>query len=44
MSANITIEFAVPAGHEQGDYARLHGNGGSGGIDRESPLKWNYSF
>lgn len=38
MSANITIEFAVPIGYESGDYAKLHGNGGSGDIDWENPL------
>ena len=38
MSAVITIEFVVPAGYEKGDYAELHGNGGSGDIDWNSPL------
>jgi len=38
MSANITIEFVVPAGHQKGDYARLHGNGGSGDIDWDGPV------
>lgn len=38
MSVNITIEFAVPIGYEQGDYAVLHGSGGSGPIDWDSPL------
>lgn len=38
MSANITIDFAVPVGHEQDDYALLHGNGGTGDIDWENPL------
>ena len=38
MSAIITIQFTVPIGHEAGDYAFLHGNGGSGDIDWDSPL------
>ena len=38
MSALITIQFVVPAGYSPGDYARLHGNGGSGGIDWDTPL------
>ena len=38
MSALVTIEFVVPAGYREGDYARLHGNGGSGSIDWENPL------
>lgn len=31
MSALVTLEFAVPVGHEAGDYATLHGNDGAGG-------------
>lgn len=38
MSALVTIEFVVPAGYREGDYARLHGNGGVGAIDWDSPL------
>lgn len=38
MSALITIEFAVPVGYNDGDYAKLHGNGGSGDIDWNSPI------
>jgi len=38
MSALITVDFVIPVGHERGDFARLHGNGGSGEIDWESPL------
>jgi len=37
MSALVTIEYIVPAGYEQGDYAKLHGNGGVG------PVDWNNS-
>lgn len=38
MSILITIEFVVPLGYDQGDYARLHGNGGEGNIDWNVPL------
>lgn len=38
MSAKITIRFIVPVGYSSGDYARLHGNGGSGSIDWYTPL------
>jgi len=38
VSAVITIESVVPVGYEDGDYARLHGNGGSGNIDWNNPL------
>jgi len=38
MSILITIEFVIPLGYDQGDYARLHGNGGEGNID------WNVSL
>ena len=38
MSAMITIEFVVPAGYQQGDYAQLHGNGGDGNVDWNNPL------
>ncbi|MHC4498039.1 MAG: hypothetical protein ACYS21_02870 [Planctomycetota bacterium] len=38
MSAVITIDFVVPVGYQAGDYARLHGNGGSGSIDWNNPL------
>jgi hypothetical protein len=38
MSAIITIKFAVPVGHQLGDFARLHGNGGEGDIDWVNPL------
>jgi len=37
MTALITVQFVVPAGHVPGDYARLHGNGGSGDIDWDTP-------
>lgn len=38
MSVLITIQFAVPVGYSLGDYAMLHGNGGSGDIDWNTPL------
>jgi len=38
MNAVVTIKFVVPVGYQQGDYAQLHGNGGSGSIDWGSPL------
>lgn len=38
MVAQITIRFVVPAGYRPGDYARLHGDGGSGEIDWDAPL------
>ena len=37
MPAKITIQFVVPIGYLQGDYAKLCSNGGSGSID------WNDS-
>lgn len=42
MSANITIQFSVPAGYQAGDYARLHGNSGSGDINWYTPLTDDY--
>ena len=33
MSAIITVEFVVPVGYVEGDYAKLHSNGGDGSID-----------
>ena len=38
MSGLVTIEHIVAAGHRRGDYAQLHGNGGDGPIDWNSPL------
>ena len=38
MDALITIRFVVPVGYSKGDYARLHGNNGSGDIDWDTPL------
>jgi len=38
MIAIITIKFCVPVGHLPGDYAMLHGNGGSGAIDWNTPI------
>lgn len=38
MTASITVEFAVPVGYIQGDYAKLFGNSGSGAIDFNNPL------
>jgi len=38
MSAEVTIQHIVPSGYQPGDYARLHGNGGSGEIDWNNPL------
>ena len=38
MRALISIQFAVPAGHQRGDYAQLCGNGGSGSVDYDNPL------
>lgn len=37
-SALITIDFVVPAGYAEGDYALLHGNGGSGDVDWDTEL------
>ena len=37
MKVLITVQFVVPVGHIPGDYARLHGNGGSGSIDWNNP-------
>ena len=41
MSAIITIEFVVPPGYQQSDYARLHGNDGDGDIDWDNPVDNN---
>lgn len=41
MTALVTIQFVVPAGHREGDYAKLHSNGGSGDIDWNSPVDNN---
>ena len=41
MSASITLEFTVAVGYAEGDYTVLHGNGGSGDIDWDSPLNNN---
>jgi len=41
MSGLITIQFAVPVGYEDGDYARLHGDGASGTIDWNNPINNN---
>ena len=30
--------FVVPKGYNPGDYAQLHGNGGSGSVDWNNPL------
>jgi len=38
MKAKITILWAIPAGYQPGDYARLYGNGGSGDINYDTPL------
>jgi len=38
MSARITISFTVPIGHRPGDYAQLHGNGGLGDIEWDTPV------
>lgn len=38
MSALVTLQFVVPAGYAEGDYAQLHGNGGSGAIDWDTPV------
>jgi hypothetical protein len=38
MSARVTITWAVPVGYQQGDYAMLYGNAGSGDIDYDTPL------
>jgi len=38
MSAIITISFYVPPDALPGDYAKLHGNNGSGDIDWDVPL------
>jgi len=37
-SAVAAIKFVVPAGYAEGDYAILHGNGGSGDVDWDNPL------
>jgi len=39
VSAKVTIAFTVPMDHLPGDYAKLHGNGGSGAVDWDNPLK-----
>jgi hypothetical protein len=44
MIAKITLQFAVPTGHEVGDYAVLYGNGGSGDIDWQTPLLGGRKF
>jgi len=36
--AVVTIKFVVGLGHCDGDYAMLHGSGGSGDIDWDNPL------
>ena len=38
MRALVTIQFIVGLGYLRGDYARLHGNGGSGDIDFNTPV------
>lgn len=38
MSALITVNFVVPAGYSDGDYARLFANAGSGDIDWDTPV------
>lgn len=38
MNGLVTIEYIVPAGYREGDYAKLHGNGGVGSIDWNNPL------
>jgi len=38
VSLNVAIQFAVAAGYIEGDYAKLHGNDGLGGIDWNTPL------
>jgi len=38
MSGLVTVEFVVPLGYQEGDYAQLHSNGGSGSIDWETPV------
>jgi hypothetical protein len=38
LSTKITISFCVPTGHQPGDYARLHGDNGSGVIGWDAPL------
>jgi len=38
MSAIITIKQVIGLGYQPGDWARLHGNGGSGAIDWNTPL------
>lgn len=38
MPARITIRFCPPLSARQGDYVKLHGNGGSGAIDWTNPV------
>ncbi len=38
MTARITVDFAVPVGYIEGDYAKLFGNSGSGAIDWNDPV------
>ena len=38
MPAIITIQFIVPAGYQEGDYAILCSNGGSGDVDFDTPV------
>lgn len=37
MIAIITVQFVVPVGYREGDYAKLHSNGGSGDINWSTP-------
>ncbi len=38
MAARITLQLIVPGNYRPGDYARLHGDNGSGTIDWETPI------
>jgi len=38
MSAIITVQYTVGLNYRLGDYARLHGNSGSGEIDWDTPI------
>jgi len=38
MRVLVTIQFIVGIGYQKGDYARLHGNGGSGAVDWNTPV------
>ncbi len=38
MPATVTVQLVVPAGYAPGDYLQLHGDGGDGSIDWNTPV------